>query len=72
MTDKSRTAHYYNDNQSLYIESFFSDSFDIQDLMKDYIIEERYRKYKVEDTTKQDYNTYSNETVVTSAKEENK
>ena len=72
MTDKNYTAHYCHNNQSLYIESGFSDRYTIQDLIKDYLSEERYRKIKVDGTAAQRYNKYSNTAVVTSAKEENK
>lgn len=71
MTDKNYTAHYTQNNQSLYIESGFSDRYTIQDLIKDYIVEERYRKLRVDGTTEQRYNKYSNKAVVTSEKEEN-
>lgn len=72
MTDKKRTAHYCQNNQSLYIESRFSDKFAIQDLIKDYLSEERYRKLKVDVKAAQGYNIHSNKAVVTSEKEENK
>lgn len=72
MTDKNHTAHYCHNNQSLYIESGFSDRYTIQDLIKDYISEERYRKLKVDGLTAQEYNIHSNMAVVTSAQEENK
>lgn len=71
MTDKNYTAHYCQNNQSLYIESGFSDRYTIQDLIKDYLSEERYRKLKVDGLTAQGYNVYSNKAVVTSEKEEN-
>lgn len=71
MTDKNHTTHYCQNNQSLYIESRFSDRFAIQDLIKDYLSEERYRKLKVDGLTAQGYNIYSNKAVVTSAEEEN-
>lgn len=71
MTDKNHTAHYSQNNQSLYIESEFSDRNTIQDLIKDYLSEERYRKLKVDGLTAQGYNVHSNKAVVTSEKEEN-
>lgn len=71
MTDKNHTAHYCQNNQSLYIESLFSDRITVQDLIKDYLSEERYRKLKVDGLTAKGYNIHSNKAVVTSAKEEN-
>lgn len=51
MTDKNHTAHYCQSNQTLFIESRFSDRFTLQNLIKDYLSEERYRKLKVDDLT---------------------